>query len=108
MSAQILNHHQAHWVMFLSDFDFCLDWAPDESNIADAPSWWLDFVPKKEDSTFKNQSWVILTPKHTECIFPSLHKETNFDSSISALTALQIDNSQILDHFKTVYQEDTE
>lgn len=108
MSAQILNRRQARWAMFLSDFDFRLDWAPGESNVADAPSRRPDFVPKKGDSTFENQSRVILTPKHTERIFPSSRKDIPFKPSISALTTLQIDNSQILDRFKTAYQEDTE
>ena len=65
-------------------------------------------MPKKGDSTFENQSQVILTPKHTERIFPSSCSDEPVNSPISALTTLQIDNPQLLEHFKTAYQEDTE
>lgn len=44
MSSRVLNRRQARWVMFCSDFDFSLTWAPGKSNIADAPSRCPDFL----------------------------------------------------------------
>jgi hypothetical protein len=112
MSSQILNCHQVHWVMFLSDFDFKLTWGPGKLNVADGPSCRLDFVPKKGDDTLLGQNRIILTSKHTECLSPN---QTSSDSSptipnpsINAIMTLAIDNLVLLECFKTTFQEDPE
>lgn len=38
MSSRVLNQRQACWSMFLSEFNFRLDYAPGLKNPADAPS----------------------------------------------------------------------
>ncbi|KAJ3500263.1 hypothetical protein NMY22_g19316 [Coprinellus aureogranulatus] len=38
MTSHVLNRRQARWSMFLSEFDFQLDWSPGTKNPADAPS----------------------------------------------------------------------
>jgi hypothetical protein len=101
MSSQVLNCHQTCWAMFLSDFNFHLDQAPGCSNVTDAPSWHLDYMPKKGDATFDNQSHIILTLKHTECLF-------TLTNTVPALTTLTINNSHLLDHFKTTFWENSE
>ena len=65
MLSQVLNRRQAQWAMFFSDFDFHLTWGPGITNVADAPSRHLDFVPQKGDDTLQCQRKIILTPQHT-------------------------------------------
>jgi hypothetical protein len=38
MTSHVLNRRQGRWSMFLSEFDFQLDWAPGTQNPADSPS----------------------------------------------------------------------
>ena len=45
MTSRILNHCQACWSMFLSEFNFVLDYAPRIKNPTDAPSRRADFAP---------------------------------------------------------------
>ncbi|KAJ3495813.1 hypothetical protein NLJ89_g10573 [Agrocybe chaxingu] len=111
MSSHVLNRHQARWSMFLSEFDFRLDWAPGSKNVADAPSRRPDFLPKKGDDVLEFQRKALLTPLHTERIFPSdnlVSVSSLSTSTVSALTTLVIDNSELLKCFKTAFQEDTE
>ena len=45
MTLHILNHCQARWSMFPSEFNFILDYAPGLKNSADAPLRHADFAP---------------------------------------------------------------
>lgn len=114
MTTQNLNRRQARWAMFLSDFDFKLDWKPGATNIADAPSRRPDFIPKEGDEHLIIQQKMLITPYHTEHIqgmFLTPHlllllaTPTPF-ISVSALTTLAIDNSELLERFKSAFQED--
>jgi len=107
-SSQILNRHQARWVMFLSNFNFHLTWAPGKANITDAPSRHPDFLPKKGDETLLGQNCIILTPKHTELLTPSKNIQSNSPGTINAMTTLSIDNSTLFKRFKIAFREDTE
>lgn len=55
MQPQLLNQRQAHWAMFLSEFDFKLQWSPGTKNVTDAASRCPDYMPKKEDETLEVQ-----------------------------------------------------
>jgi hypothetical protein len=104
MSSQVLNHFQAHWVMFLSKFDFKLIWGPGVENVADGPSHCADFIPKRGDDVLLGQCQLILTPSHTQQAFPSPEfLSTNLSSMFyfSTITTLTLDNSALLKHFKT-------
>ena len=56
MTSCVLNCHQAHWVMFLSEFDFRLDYSPGKKNPANGPSRRPDFLPQKGDEVIKFQN----------------------------------------------------
>ncbi len=114
MTSHVLNRRQARWSMFLSDFDFRLDWVPGTQNVADAPSRRPDFIPKKGDDVTVYQRKALLTPIHTERIFPL--DATDYAASINAisippvnaLTTLSVDSSDLLERFKIAFREDTE
>lgn len=112
MSSRVLNRRQARWSMFLSEFDFRLAWAPGKRNVADAPSRRPDYVPKKGDDVLRTQEQVLLTPIHTERLFPSQDSPSPSSSvpstTISSLTTLAIDNSELLERFKTAFKKDSE
>ena len=110
MSSQVLNCHQARWAMFLSDFDFHLTWGPGHNNVMDAPSWYLDFIPQKEDEQLEAQHQVLLTKTHTKHLFPFNSDSSSVLSlsSLYAFTTLSIDNSELLHCFKHAFQEDLE
>jgi transposase InsO family protein len=108
MSSQILNRLQARWAMFLSDFDFQLIWAPGKANVADAPSWRVNYLPKKGDETLLGQNRIVLTSEHTGSL--TLPENTQFSPSAitNAMTTLSIDNSALFERFKTAFREDME
>jgi len=109
MTTRTLNRRQARWAMFLTDYDFRLDWAPGRSNVADAPSRRPDYEPKKGDDTLLCQDRRLLTAKHTERLFStSSTSENSPPPSNLALTTLSIDNSTLLERFKTAFREDVE
>ncbi|THH04253.1 hypothetical protein EW146_g10224 [Bondarzewia mesenterica] len=109
MSSKILNRRQSHWAMFLSDFDFRLIWTLGNSNIADAPSRHSDFIPKKRDDTQLVQNQRILTDIHMERLLPSPSSDSPVSTfSSGAITTLAIDSSDLLERFKTMFQEDIE
>jgi hypothetical protein len=108
MSTRVLNRRQARWAMFLSEFDFKLTWGPGIKNVADSPSRRPDFIPQKGDNTLEAQYRTLLKPYHTDSLFPT---ETLFPTpktTISALTTLTVDNSDLLKRFKSAFQEDQE
>src|SRR5258705_10891525 len=96
--------------MFLADFNFTLVWKPRSRNAADAPSCRLDFVPKKGDDTLLMQNKCILTKKHTNLLFHTTGDTmdpTPPNPSLATITTLAIDNSELLEHFKTTFRTDT-
>ena len=111
MTSRVLNRRQARWSMFLSEFNFRLVWAPGHKNVADSPSRRPDFAPKKGDDVLEQQSPTLLTSKHTELLFPSTISSLSSSTdtlNVSALTTLAVDNSVLLERFKTAFREDTE
>ena len=70
MSSCVLNHRQAHWSMFLSEFNFKLDYAPGKKNPADAPSRRSDFIPQQGDEVVKFQNKLLLTDYNLDRLFP--------------------------------------
>ena len=107
MSSQVLNHQQARWVMFFSDFDFHLTWGPGITNVADAPSHRPDFVPQKGDDTLECQQKIILTPQHTQLLHSTPTKIASPLPAVSALTTLAVNNSALLKCFRTAFHEDS-
>ncbi|ESK93269.1 reverse transcriptase [Moniliophthora roreri MCA 2997] len=97
MTSQLLNRRQAHWGMFLSEFDFKLDWAPEKDNVTDAASQQLDFIPQTGDEHLTAQHQTLLTPEHIKHLnsqnnklpfeIPS-HSLLNY---LNAITTLSID-----------------
>ncbi|KAJ2930720.1 hypothetical protein H1R20_g6375, partial [Candolleomyces eurysporus] len=117
MSSHILNRRQARWSMFLSEFDFQLDWAPGSRNPADSPSRRPDFEPRRGDDVLTIQNRSLLTPYHLQRLFPSLFPNSTFPIRVSslstsvsnsAITTLSIDNSELLERFQHAFHEDTE
>ena len=70
MTSRLLNRRQARWSMFLSEFNFILDYAPGLKNPADAPSRRADFAPREGDDVLRANEQGLLTPYHTQNIFP--------------------------------------
>ena len=106
MTSRVLNRRQARWSMFLSEFNFKLDYAPGKKNPADGPSRRPDFIPQKGDEVVKFQNKSLLTDDHLERLFPRI--DTRPSQQVSALSTFMVDNSELLDKFKTAFQTDTE
>jgi len=121
MSTRILNRRQARWSMFLSEFNFRLDYLPGSKNPADPPSRRPDFVPQEGDDILKLQNKTLLTPTHTERIFKSTQSSaapliSNLSSnssysnplSVSALKTFTFESSELSQCFKDTFKSDTE
>jgi len=123
MSTRILNCRQARWSMFLSEFNFRLDYLPGSKNPADPPSHRPDFVPQEGDDVWKLQNKTLLTSRHTEWISkPTSSSDTpsNFNSIlssnisssnsslISALKTFSFESSELSQRFKDAFKVDTE
>ena len=108
MTSQILNRCQARWSMFLSEFDFKLDYAPGKKNPADAPSRCPDFIPQEGDEVVKFQNKSLLTDYNLDRLFPRLHSLSPKTLEISSFSTFTIDNSELLEKFKSAFQIDTE
>lgn len=114
MSSRVLNRRQARWSMFLSEFNFRLDYAPGLKNPADAPSRRPDFAPREGDDVLRLQEQVLLTPLHTERLYPSSQgapspaRPSTSPTTIASLTTLAVDNSEMLQRFQDAYRADTE
>ncbi len=88
--------------MFLSEFNFRLDYAPGLKNPADAPSRRVDFAPRKGDDVLQENEKVLLTPLHTERLVhanatsstPRLHP-----IHISAITTLSFVDSEFQERY---------
>ena len=103
MSSQVLNHHQARWSMFLSEFDFKLDYSPGKKNPADVPSRRLDFIPQEGDEVMEFQNKSLLTDYNLDHLFPRLRSHPSKSLHISSLSTFVIDNSDLLEKFKTAF-----
>ena len=112
MSSRVLNRHQARWSMFLSEFNFRLDYAPGLKNPADAPSRRADFAPREGDAVLHENHRVLLTPLHTECLFTQPASTPSTPPlktiKIAAITTLSVDNSELLERYKTALAADSE
>lgn len=91
--------------MFLSEFDFKLDYAPGKKNPADRPSRHPDFAPQEGDEVIKIQNKALLTKEHLECLFPHIYPSL---SNISSLSTFVVNDSELLDKFKMAFHTDTE
>ena len=98
MSSQVLNHQQVRWSMFLSEFDFKLDYAPGKKNPADTPSRHLDFITQEGDEVVKFQNKSLLTDYNLDHLFPRLHSLPPTTPLISSLSTFMIDNLKVQDH----------
>ena len=95
-------------LFFLSEYDFKLDYAPGKNNPADAPSRCPDYIPQEGDEVVQFQHKALLTDSDLEHLFPcnpspSLPKNS---TNISTLSTFTIDNSKLLDQFKTAFRLD--
>jgi hypothetical protein len=109
MTSRILNRRQARWAMFLSEYNFKLDYAPGKKNPADALSRRPDLAPQRGDEVVQFQNKALLTNFHLDRLFPRNISSSPISSTqISALSTFNIDNSELLDKFKSAYQVDTE
>ena len=106
MSSWVLNCWQVQWSMFLSEFDFKLDYAPGKKYPADAPSRHPDFIPQEGDEVVKFQNKSLLTNYNLDCLFPHLHSLPPTTPFIFSLSTFTINNSELLDKFKTVKYSD--
>uniref|UniRef100_A0A0W0EVT4 Reverse transcriptase/retrotransposon-derived protein RNase H-like domain-containing protein n=1 Tax=Moniliophthora roreri TaxID=221103 RepID=A0A0W0EVT4_MONRR len=106
MTSRLLNRRQARWGMFLSKFDFKLDWAPGKLNIANAASRRPDFVPQMGDEHLTAQHQTLLKTGNIEHLI-SKQFEISQSSSVSVMTMLSIDNTEVLERFKLAFKEDS-
>ena len=121
MSSQTLNRRQARWAMFLTEYNFQLDYAPGLRNPADAPSRRVDFAPKKGDEVLAENCRTLLTPYHTQRLLPSRihsvegrtdglfdHPPSAPSLKISAFTALTVDGSEFQERLRNAVHSDQE
>ena len=110
MTSRILNRRQARWAMFLSEYDFKLDFAPGTKNPADGPSRRPDFIPHKGDEVIEFQNQALLTDNHLERLFPRNKPPSplSLNPTINSLSTFTLDNSELLENFKTAFRLDTE
>ena len=112
MTSRVLNRRQACWSMFLSEFNFRLDYLPGTRNPADAPSCRPDYVPKEGDDVLNLQHGSLLSQLHTEHLFPSTPSSNNSPppnlSSISALATFSFDSSVLAEQFHEAFRTNTE
>ncbi|KAG6815356.1 hypothetical protein H0H87_002647, partial [Tephrocybe sp. NHM501043] len=93
--------------MFLSEFDFQLDYAPGKSNPANPASRCSDFKPKEGDDVLHTQIKALLTTYHTKRLFPSDFAPQTTSTTINSLSTFTINNSKLLEEFKNAYHTDT-
>jgi len=103
MTSQILNYHQAWWATFLADFDFCLNWKPGNTNIANAASRRPDYKPQNRDPQLEAQQHTILTPTHTKRLYSNGPANP---PSLSSFITLTVNNLELLEQFKTAMKND--
>jgi hypothetical protein len=104
MTTRLLNRRQAHWSMFLSEFNFCLDFLPGTKNPADALSRHPNFTPQEGDDIVTLQHKALLTDTHLHHLFPA----TVPSPSISTLSTFSFDSSTLANQFKEAFRVDME
>ena len=108
MTSRVLNRRQARWSMFLSEFNFILGYAPGLKNPADAPSRRANFVPREGDDVLQANTKVLLTPLHTQKLFPVSDTSSSPTVQVSATTILTTDNSGLAERYKATIHDDSE
>lgn len=109
MSSRVLNRRQARWSMFLSEFNFVLNYAPGLKNPADAPSRCSDFAPQEGDDVLHANEKVLLTPFHTQKLFPSGSQSSAHQPlHISTITSTAIDTSKLWHRYDAAVRDDKE
>ncbi|OJT10654.1 Transposon Tf2-12 polyprotein [Trametes pubescens] len=110
MSSRVLNRRQARWSMFLSEFNFRLDYAPGIKNPADAPSRRADFAPREGDAVLSENHKALLSPVHTERIFDPARRDTSSAASVhlAALTTISLDRADFQERLKAALRSDPE
>ena len=112
MSSRVLNCRQARWSMFLSEFNFRLDYLPGIKNPADAPSRRPDYVPKEGDAVLNRQRKPLLNQHHMERLFTGTPLSNGSSPpnlpTVSTLSTFSFDSSVLADQFKDTFRTDTE
>ena len=108
MSSRLLNRRQARWSMFLSEYNFQLDYIPGTKNPADFPSRRSDFSPQPGDDVLLTQNQSLLTNHNLLRLFPSPSLRQDPISIISSLSTFNLDNSELLNEFKDNFRTDIE
>ena len=93
--------------MFLSEYNFQLDYAPGKKSPTDFPSHRPNFSPKEGDEVLHNQNKLIFTDHHLKLLFP-LKSLNQPPISISTLSTFNLDNSELLNEFKDNFWKDIE
>lgn len=104
MSTRILNRRQARWSIFLSEFNFRLDYLPGSRNPADAPSRRPDYVLSEGEDTVLQQRKALLTEKHTE----RLYATNSTAETISAIATFTFPAPELKNEFTNAYHSDTQ
>lgn len=106
MTERFLNRRQARWSMFLSEFNFTLDFLPGSTNPADGPSRRPDYIPSSDDEAVQQQRKTLLNPSQTYRLFnEALPTNT---SSIASLSTFSFESSELADKFKDAFKTDIE
>ena len=108
MSSCLLNRRQACWSMFLSEYNFQLNYAPGNKNPADFLSRCSDFSPQEGDDVLLNQHKPLFSNFYLHRLFPSTSLHQNPVSIISSLSTFNLDNSELLNKFKNAFHQDFE
>jgi len=105
MASRVLNRRQARWSLFLSEFHFELDRAPGTQNPSNPPSRRSDYVPKKGDDVLKVMHHTILNADRTRRLFTPLDCP---GTKVSAFETFTFPAPELLQRFKTAFQNDLE
>lgn len=112
MTSRVLNHRQARWSMFLSEFNFRLNYAPGKRNLADALSRRADYFSQEGDDVLLEQHKTLLSSTHLKRLSPRDRPAAAQGAEpkpidIGAIMTAAIDNSELLQQFKLACRDDT-
>ena len=94
--------------MFLLEFNFILNYAPRLKNPTDAPLRHANFIPQEGNDILQANTKVLLTPLHTQKLFPVSDTLSSPAVQVSATTILTTDNSGLAEHYKATSCDDSE